>query len=56
MNADQALLLQVQRAISRSEPRIVIPALLLNAASGQAVEAIRQLCVSNGLNVETDPD
>ena len=53
-DADQALVLYVQREINSGTRHIVIPMSHANAASRAAIEAVRQLCKLNGVELSIE--
>lgn len=52
MATDSALLAYVQRAINSGATRITLPLSLVQGASRQALETVRQLCALNGVRIE----
>jgi hypothetical protein len=52
MSTDAALFEYVQRVINSGATRIVLPKSLVEGASREALETVRQLCNLNGVNVE----
>jgi len=53
MSTDAALLAYVQQAINSGATRIAVPKSLVEGASREALETVRQLCKLNGVKIDT---